>query len=47
MRLLLGFASIGEFVDDEVYELDLVLAVSLVIEEVGERGLCGCSVEAD
>jgi hypothetical protein len=33
----LHHTAVGEFVDDEVDELDLVLAVALVIEEVGER----------
>ena len=37
----------GEVIDDQVDELDLVLAVVLVVEEVVEDFFCGGSVESD
>ena len=40
-------ASVGEFVDDQVDEPDLVLAVALVVEELGERRFRCRSVESD
>jgi hypothetical protein len=40
-------ASFGQLVDDEVDELDLCAGVALVVEELGEGLLGGCSVETD
>ena len=40
-------APVGEFVDDQVDEPDLVLAVALVVEKLGERRFRCRSVESD
>src|SRR5687768_770412 len=40
-------AVLGELVDDEVHELDLVGGIALVVKELGERILGGGAVETD